>query len=610
MFWFAIAFGLLVAATLAVLKYGVMPRVADHQADILARLSQATGMEVAATNLRGGWAGFSPYVEMQDLVFREPATVKSPTRTAGNVALSLPQVRAGLSIPRLLIGQLRLNDLSISGPELTLIRANDGLIYFAGRALNQKSDAPDDGRFIDWLISQPGIELHRAKLRWRDDLTPGSDLVFSDVGVEIVRRFGMHTLGITATPPIALARKLDVRGKIALQRRDGRLIVDGDIYAAVDSANLTELRRHWRVPDNWQAGVGSARAWMTLNSPQATAKAQPASFVNPLQRVIADVHIVNARAQLGELSDGVAPLNIVRLAGRLEYVQLDNGFRVGSNKLEFRTKEGVVSPPADFSFSLQNTDQPNKQIGEITANGIDLKVVTSLIEYFPIGRDMRQTVARFGLRGLVNDGRFAWTGALEKPVGYAVKASLAGFSSLSNERTPGVSGFSGEVNGTDKGGQFNIDSKSLVLDAPTIFRAPIKLDSFIAKGKWTATEKEINVDLSNVAIANADLKGEFSGEYTRLRAKEGATLPKEDIPGALDIAGRFSNIRVANVARYLPNGLGRTRDYIEWATRAGEVEAADFKLKGRIYDFPYPPHGRQHLTQLHHQQANLVSMPS
>ncbi len=606
-FWFAVAFGIFLAVGLATLKYVVLPKVGEYQGEILARVSEASGMDVSAKRLRGGWSGFTPFVEMEEVQFREPARVTSPSSggKAGAVALSLPLVRAAVSIPYLFIGQVHLTELTVFEPQLSLMRAADGVIYFAGRALNKKKDEPDDGRFVDWLIAQPGIQVNRARLTWQDDLTPGAELQFTDVGIQIEKRFGRHNIGFTATPPAQLAQTVGLRGRVKLSRSDdadARLLVDGTLFVDISSINLTELRRHLNVPDNWQAGVGTVRAWIDLdNAGVMTAKVSGtggginsmdnplAQFGNPVKSVSADVHIINAKAQLG---DDVAPLNIAKLAGRLQYLRQDNGFTIGSKKLEFRTREGVTSPPADFSFSRQVPPPSNDtaaalESGEITANGIDLKVMTSLIGYFPIGKESRMTLAKFGMRGEVNASRFAWTGPLEKPVSYQIKGSLVDFGALANDGMPGVSGFSGTIDGDDKSGRFNIASKTLMLDVPAHFREPLRFDTLDSKGKWTVAADKVSVDIDKFAVANTDFAAEFSGKYSRLRAKSGTELAVEDIPGALDISGRLLRAAAPKVAKYLPNGLEKTRSYIEWATRDGTIEGADFMLKGRVYDFPY-----------------------
>ncbi len=611
-YWFAVAFGLLLAAGLATVKYGVMPKVAEYRADILSRVSAASGMDVNAKTMRGGWSGFTPFVEMEEVTFREPPNVKSVTRTPGATALVLPLVRGAVSIPHLFIGQIRLVELAVFEPQLSLTRRLDGFIYFAGHAINKKTDEPDDGRFLDWLIAQPGIQIHRATLTWVDESRPDVELKLTDVGIQIDKTFGSHTIGFAATPPVRLAKKISVSGRVKLatsDHADGHLRATGTLFGNVADANLTELRRYLNVPDTLQAGVGSVRVWIDIDNStldaennQNNATVAAKAFVNPIQSVTADVHIIHAKAQLAE---DVAPLNIAKLAGRLEFFRHENGFTVGSKKLEFRTAEGVTSPPADFSFSQFTKTTRKKSIlssvvadksvggagGEITANGIDLKVMTALIGYFPIGKDIRQLVTKFGMRGEVKASRYAWQGSLDKPTSYQIKGTLADFGVSASEKSPGIAGLSGTIDGDHKRGVFTVSSKGLVVDLPTHYRAPLRFDSVDSKGKWAVTEQQILIDLSTLTATNADLSLELAGNYSRPRAAAGTQLAIEVQPGRLEVTGKLRHANAVAVAKYLPIGMDQTRKYVEWATRGGVVDGADFAINGNIYDFPFH-HGK------------------
>ena len=595
---------LLTSATLAGLKYGVMPNVQSYEAELQTRLSSATGMDVSAESIRGGWVGFSPFVEMTGVELREPKGVKSPTRTAGDVALRLPIVRASLSIPFLAVGQLRFTELVVFQPQLALVRGADGVVYFAGRPLSQKTDEPDDGRLMEWLLSQSGIHIHHASLTWRDDMTPAPTLTFTDVGISIDRSLGRHSIGLVATPPIALARQVELRGRLRIEKSEAsataggavapRWQIDGNVYTSVRDFNLGELRRHLDVPDNWQDGAGTVRAWLDIDSHAASATATPtatpngttgaARWANPVKSITADVAIVNAKAQLG---DDVAPLAIAKLAGRLTYQQLENGFSIGSKKLEFRTKDGLNSPAADFSLSLQDQGSIDKERGEITANGIDLKVMTSLIEYFPIGRDLRQLAAKFVLRGAVKDARFAWTGVLRAPSTYQVKGSLVDFASNLNESIPGIAGFSGSVEGTEKGGRYTLASKVMTLDVPSVLRQPLRFDTVAGSGGWQLTDSDLTIKFDGIKLANADLSAELNGQYARFRTRPGQELPAEKRPGALDVTLKIAQFKAVALPNYLPNAASQTREYLGWAVRDGTVDSAVLAIKGPIYDFPY-----------------------
>ena len=584
---------MLLATVVLALKYVVLPNVEGYQGDIISRVAAASGMDVSAAAIRGGWSGLRPYVELENVVFREIADSTAENRAAGDEALKLPRLTASLSWWSLLIGQIRFVDVSLIGPELALSRRKDGLLYFAGRALNAPREEQDSGRMVEWLLEQSGVEIQRATLTWSDELVPGKTLQFTDVGVKIEKGLSGHVFGFTATPPPALARQIEMRGNLRTQKSEGRWTAAGSVYVAATGANFAELRAHLPVSDTLQAGLGNVRAWIdidnTLTLPgavtdaSATLAAPPMAAFEPVRAITADVNLVNTKAQL---SPDVAALNIARLAGRIEYKAQEGGFTVGSKALEFRTRDGVTLPPADFSLTLQHQSDAATAKGEITGSGIDLKVIAALLEYFPVGKDIRAVVARFSPRGVVTKSSFGWTGYLDKIATYRVKGAMADFATNADGTTPGISGFTGTVEGDEKGGKFTVASKNLQLDVPTLTRAPLKFDSFDSDGGWKITAESVTVDLGRVAFANPDLAGEFSGRYSRHRA-DGARAKDEKGPGSLDIKGKLSRAKAVAIANYLPNAASQTRDYLDWAVRDGEIASADFSLNGEIFEFPF-----------------------
>ena len=81
-----------------------------------------------------------------------------------------------------------------------------------------------------------------------------------------------------------------------------------------------------------------------------------------------------------------------------------------------------------------------------------------------------------------NKPRFAWTGYLDKPLTYQVNGKLSDFGSNASEAVPGVSGFTGTIEGNDRGGKFVVASKNLQIDVPRIMRAPLQFTQFDSGG--------------------------------------------------------------------------------------------------------------------------------
>ena len=630
LFWALIVSALLVSLVAFVLRFGVLPNVERYQVDIISRAAASSGMDVSAGAIRGGWAGFRPYIEIDNLVFLEPASSTSEMRPAGATALRLPQVRASLSWWSLLVGQIRFAQVSLQAPELALTRAKDGLIYFAGQAINQANTGEEGGQLLPFLLAQPGLRLQGARLTWRDDFSDHSELIFSDVGLRIEKFGAVHQLGFIATPPAALARRVEAAGELRLENIDGQWRVVGQLFASAAEANLAEVRKHISIPNALQSGVGNVRAWVDIDNsamalataavppvgsgtlspltaantaanaatraaPTTAAAPAPAPAIkyaatndvspafNPIRLITADVNLVNARVQL---RDDLSPLNLAKLAGRIEYQAREGGFSIGSKGLEILTRDGVALPTADFSLAMQNLDDAARAKGEISGDGIDLNVVAALLQYFPVGKAVREFVGDFSPRGVVRQTVFSWTGFLEKPSSYRIKGALSDFGVRAFGKIPGVSNFSGTVEGDEKGGKFAVAAKELTLDVPELLRAPLGFATFEGDGSWQVTAEAIAIDLARVNFANDDLSGEIIGRYSRLRG-ETSTIPINKQAGFLDIKGKLARVKAIRVGKYLPNGIAQTRDYLERAIRDGEMTSANFQVKGDLYQFPF-----------------------
>ena len=579
---------MLLATAVLALKYVALPNVEGYQGEIISRVAAATEMDISASAIRAGWSGFRPYVDLENVVFRETASSTAPDRVAGAEALKLPRMTVSLSWWSLLIGQIRFVDVNLFGPELALSRGKDGLLYFAGRALNAPNIEQDDGRLVEWLLEQPGVEIQHATLAWTDELSPGKTLLFTDLGLHIEKSLDGHAFGLVATPPSELARKIELRGTLRLQKIDGRWKAIGNIYADATDTNFAELRAQLPALEALQAGVGNARAWIDFDNtvaaaPMASGTPANATTVaaNPLTAVTADLNLLNARVQL---SANTSPLSIAKLTGRIEYKAQEGGFTIGSKALEFRSRDGVNLPAADFLLTLQHQSDPARAKGEFIGKGIDLKAMTALLQYLPVSKEFRANAARLNPRGIVGQSSVSWAGHFENLSTFRVNGAVADFAIDADGNAPGVSGLSGTIEGDEKGGKFTVASKNLQLDTPNIMRAPLKFDALDSEGVWKMSPEGIDVGLSRVAFANADVAGEFSGRYSRRHA-DGSKAEKR--PGSLDIKGKLTRAKAVAVANYLPNAAAQTREYIEWAVRDGEISSAEFALKGEIFEFPF-----------------------
>ena len=536
------------------LRHDALPNVDRYRADIVASIEKSTGMAVKVRALSGGWGGLRPVVSLEGLEIAD---------RAGRAAFQLQRAEVTLSWWSLLRGEVRFHDVDFYRPDLELRRGADGLIYLADKPLNA-AGASGDGAFTEWLLAQPRLGIHDATLTWRDDFGGAPEVRLTGVEIAVQKRLGHHRASLSAVPPAELAGRIDLRADVTLTRQGDRWRAQGEAYAESLGADLARLRVHLPVPETLRSGVGSLRLWIKF-TPEGVGE------------VVADLRMRDARAQLA--ADAL-PLELAEIAGRATYHSSPAGFTFSTEGLRFRLASGVESRGANFSIARTTTAGTPPRV-EVRANGIDLKIAATLLDYFPVPRDVKGQVLRFAPRGRIADATLAWSDDGAKA--YSVRGSFEDLAVNAVDAFPGVSGLTGSIEGTEAGGVVRVTGKNSTFDLRHIFRGPLALATLEARARWRHVDRALEVEIEDAQVTNADAEGRFSGTWR--------SLPDAKVksPGFVDIKGTFSRASPGRAANYLPNRIAATRDWLEAAVQGGEMPRASFVLKGDLYDFPFGP---------------------
>ncbi len=154
----------------------------------------------------------------------------------------------------------------------------------------------------------------------------------------------------------------------------------------------------------------------------------------------------DAKAQLA--ADAL-PLTLAALSGRATY-------RARPGRLLVRDQRACASgsPGGEEAqpgnFSIERTAAPASQPRvEVRADGIDLKIAATLIDYFPVPHDIKGQVGRFAPRGRIADASLSWSGesAGQPRESYAVKGRFEELAVNPVDAFPGVTGVSGTHRG-------------------------------------------------------------------------------------------------------------------------------------------------------------------
>lgn len=554
---------MLVGSAVLLMRYWFLPGVGQYREDVVARVSAATGMAFEAETMEGDWQGLRPALSFRN--------VRLAGRSGEEAGLALQSLQASLSWWALLLGEIRFHEVVLEGPALSLHRSKDGLIRFNGRPLNERTEE-QGGDFVPWLLQQPNLEVVDASLSWKDDLTAAPDLEIRHLDLRVQKSGTRHRIALAARPEQVLAKSLDARAVLTITRPADRWQVEGTVYVGIEQAHLQEFRRHFPVPDVVRSATGNVRAWFELDD-KAPRK---------VKAIVADLNAINVSAQW---SRETAPLQLATLAGRTEYVTVPGGFQVSSKGLQLRTRDGVTVTPMDFSLMLAEPAGEGPR-GALSGNAIDLKVLSALVNYFPVGRELRDQVAQLAPRGRINHASVSWTGPTSAPVTYKVKARFDGLGLEALPPVPGLQALSGTVDGDEKGGRFTLESPGLRIDLPAVFRAPLQFDQAKGAGSWTrpATTggaREFALNLAGITLENADFAGTIAGSW-----RSGGKGPGGR-PGIADLRTEFSRLEAGRLAHYFPNQIQVTRSWIEKAIPTGKVTSAQVLLKGDLFDFPF-----------------------
>jgi uncharacterized protein (TIGR02099 family) len=534
------------------LRYAALPNVDRYRADIVASIEKSSGMAVKVRSLAGGWGGLRPVVSLEGLEISD---------RSGRAAFQLQRAEVSLSWWALLAGRLRFQDVDFYRPDLVLRRGADGLIYLADKPLNAAGKS-GDGAFTEWLLAQPRLGIHDATLVWRDDFAGAPEVRLTGVEIAVERHLGRHRASLVAVPPKGLASRIDLRADVLLQRQHDQWRARGEAFAEALEADLAGLRAHLPVPETLRSGAGSLRMWLDFNP-------------DGLTEVVADLKARDLRAQLAA---DVLPLQLSSLDGRAVYRVNADGFTFATQGLNFRTASGMVAQGGNFSLT-RRAPQGRVARVEVSADGIDLKIAATLLDYFPVPRDVKGQVLRFAPRGRITQATVSWSDDAAKA--YAIKGRFEELAVNAVDAFPGVSGFTGSIEGTEAGGTLQVTGRNATFDLQTVFRAPLAMASFEASARWKQVGRVMHVDLERVAVSNPDAELAFAGTWHSLPEA------KEKSPGHIELKGRITRAVAARVANYLPNRNTVTRDWLERSILGGEVTRGNFELRGDLYEFPF-----------------------
>jgi uncharacterized protein (TIGR02099 family) len=570
------AWSLLLVAWLT-LHWGILPHIQQWRPQIEQRASNALGVPVRIGNISVRSSGWIPSLELRGVVLQDKQ---------GRAALELPRVVASVSARSMFALELRFDQLFIDSPHLEVRRDAQGHIFVAG--LDMNGPGTGDNAAANWFFSQREFVIRSGSLTWTDEQRNAPALSLREVEVVIRNGLRSHEMRMDATPPAEWGERFSLRGRFTQP-----LLTDsgdwnrwsGLLFAQLPRADVSQLRRHVKLPFELSEGDGALRGWMDVHD----GKVEGATVDVALREVTL------------RLAPSVEPLSLAQIEGRLAGHRGADGFTLTAQQFGFATGDGIRWPRSDLALRWNQPEGKPATGGEFAAQRLDLALMAQIASRVPLGDAVRKLLSELDPKGVASDFSARWTGALDAPATYQVKGQLAGLalaSKAASEPTavgrPGLRDATISLNASEKGGDARLSMSGGEIDLPGVFEQPVvPLNQMNATLNWhfepakaAGQPARVTLSVKDLRFANADMQGDLSGSWST-GAGEGFGRGGR-YPGLMEINGKVSHAQAPSVARYLPLGIPQdTRLYVTHAIKSGTVSNMTVRVKGDLWDFPF-----------------------
>ncbi|WP_296491575.1 YhdP family protein [Rhodoferax sp.] len=552
---------LLLGLAWGALHWVIVPRIGEFRPQLETRASQALGVTVRVGAVSAQTNGMVPSFELLDVTLLD---------AQGRVGLSLPRVLIALS-PRSL-WRLGFEQIYLDQPKLDIRRAPDGKITIGGLDFSNANQA--DPAALDWFFSQFEFAIHDGTVRWTDEQRAVEPVVLQKVALVVRNRGRHHDVRLDATPPEAWGSAFNVQGRFLqplLSRQNGRWQEwEGQLYAAFERADLSELRRYVRLGVDLSQGRGGLRAWMDVAQGRVT-------------QVVADVALSEVSVVLGA---DLKPLALQRVQGRLGGRKSPDGFEFYTQSLAFDTQDGLHWPGGNAHLQLAHARAGQSERGEFRADRLDLAALAQIASRLPLDETVRAKLRDYAPKGQVDTLNAAWQGPWAAPVKYTARGRVSQLEVAAVASSPGLRSLNADFDFDQDGGQARLAMAAGSLDLPTIFQDPVMaVDALTAEARWQVRGEHIAVQLDKVKFANADAQGEAQIKWETSDPAKPGGLGR--FPGVLDLQANLSRADGTKVHRYLPLVINQeARDYVRDAVLDGRASSVRFQVKGAIDQLP------------------------
>jgi uncharacterized protein (TIGR02099 family) len=576
----------LLCALLLLLARLLLPQLANHRPAVEQLLDSYLHARVHIEDLEAAWQGWKPLLRLRGFSLGDPRR-DVPPLSFQEAWVTVDVLRSALS------GRLVLSNIRLEGVHLTVEKtANEGLQLLMQASNTSPAKLQD---LAAWLFDINSLDLPSAQLQLRDTEGKISSLLIQDVDLSLRSKANGWRLDLAAKLPESLGRKLSAIVELHGRAEDPRGWKVA-FYAQGEDLTLSG----WQLPMGYPSSKADLSIWGDWQGQGQIDLLGKVSLQNP-----ALPSSPSAQKQPTFLA------GLPNFTVDFNWRQDAQGWRWQSHWTGLKnTNEPVFSTAMDLSM----TTSPDEQLQYLQGHTRNLRfqdlaaLVSSwlnesqrdmLIALLPTGEipemSLRATfqdepspslnslpLNRGSNTRAVNSPSEPLLGSLRRKLkAFDLAVRFTGFSIRSHDYLPGVNGLAGSLALTQDGGQLNLDSQTLTVEATPFVPKPVILDSLKGSIAWHYQDSTgIVFESPGLRFVNRALNANLAGSLTLFND---TTSPK------LDLRLDYHNLDVSQVRHYLPSAIMPAK-LVNWLDRAlvsGHIPFGDLRFQGHIADFPF-----------------------
>ena len=512
-----------------------LPRLPEYQDDIENWASNIIGMEVQFSGMNARWGLRGPEIE-----FYETELVYPDTQTR---AIAAELVSVGISVSRLLFEQQVVVDrVVVRGTSIEIRQLENGEWWIQGRPVGDLPVAQGGAR---QPLGDVEVVGERIEVRF---LQPGDERP--------------HFFRVPSVVVSIDENRIALDADVGLPDDLGQAIN----LAATQLTNRPEEERFWDV--SVEADSIALLGWSTLH-PALEGRILSGDGDLDVSFALHGNNVSHASVHVDLDDVSFAEDRIFDLSGRFELDRSFDGWLVAAEEVQIAT-EGREWPESSLRVRADMAADGTLAVLSARASYINLDDSSLLLPLLPEQqRDFLQDLAP---GGEILDLDVTVSELGEGLPDFEITVDLENVGFAASGKRPGVSGFSGYINGERPGGRIDVRSRDLVLEFPQVFDGPFDLDVVEGIIIWRHNGEVTRFVSDSVRMANAIFENRGGGELTVYR----------DRPPSIEYQSSFSIGDVSSAYAYLPHKVmkPKLKSWLQNALVKGSISRGTLRMDG------------------------------